>query len=177
MRKLLLRLLTGQARFRRRMNHLSLQCRIMRQTLSNLTFLPHQIKTAVPNWFRRRSFAVLTTSVRFGTWVERRLNRASDYNFAFLCAGSRSQRISEVYIKTPNPLRGSSRKGFIYQRQWNNCFAEAHGPINGNRIEWIACWCWNVRISVWECTTAVLQRQDYRVHTVLKSPCIFLKNP
>ena len=60
----------------RRMNHLPLQCRIMRQTLSNLTFLPHQIKTAVPNWFRRRSFAVLNTSVRFGTWVERRLNRA-----------------------------------------------------------------------------------------------------
>ena len=22
-----------------------------------------------------------------------------------------------------------------------------------------------------------VQRQDYRVHTVLKSPCIFLKNP
>ena len=58
------------------MNHLPLQCRIMRQTLSNLTFLPHQIKTAVPNWFRRRSFAVLNTSVWFGTWVERRLNRA-----------------------------------------------------------------------------------------------------
>ena len=58
------------------MNHLPLQCRIMRQTLSNLTFLPHQIKTAVPNWFRRRSFAVLNTSVRFGTWVKRRLNRA-----------------------------------------------------------------------------------------------------
>ena len=58
------------------MNHLPLQCRIMRRTLSNLTFLPHQIKTAVPNWFRRRSFAVLNTSVRFGTWVEPRLNRA-----------------------------------------------------------------------------------------------------
>ena len=33
----------------RRMNHLPFQCRIMRQTLSNLTFLPHQIKTSVPN--------------------------------------------------------------------------------------------------------------------------------
>ena len=48
----------------------------VRQTLSNLTLLPHQTKTAVPNWFRRRSFAVLNSSVRFGTWVERRLNRA-----------------------------------------------------------------------------------------------------
>ena len=47
----------------RRMNHLPLQCRIMRQTLSNLTFLPHQIKTAVPNWFRRHSFAVLIGSL------------------------------------------------------------------------------------------------------------------
>ena len=43
----------------RRVNHLPLQCRIMRQTLSNLTFLPHQIKTAVPNWFRRRSLPYL----------------------------------------------------------------------------------------------------------------------
>ena len=60
----------------RRMNHLPPQCQIMRQTLLNLTFLPHQIKTAIPNWFRHRSFAVLNTSVRFGTWVERRLNRA-----------------------------------------------------------------------------------------------------
>ena len=49
---------------------------LSRQTLSNLTRLPHQTKTAVPNWFRRRSFAVLNSSVRFGTWVERRLNRA-----------------------------------------------------------------------------------------------------
>ena len=48
----------------------------VRQTLSNLTLFPHQTKTAVPNWFRRRSFAVLNSSVRFGTWVERRLNRA-----------------------------------------------------------------------------------------------------
>ena len=48
----------------------------VRQTLSNWTLLPHQTKTAVPIWFRRRSFAVLNSSVRFGTWVERRLNRA-----------------------------------------------------------------------------------------------------
>ena len=48
----------------------------VRQTLSNLTLLPHQTKTAVPNWFRRCSFAVLNSSVRFGTWVERRLNQA-----------------------------------------------------------------------------------------------------
>ena len=46
------------------------------QTLSNLTLLPHQTKTAIPNWFRRCSFAVVNSSVRFGTWVERRLNRA-----------------------------------------------------------------------------------------------------
>ena len=58
------------------MNQLPLQCRIMRQTLSNLTTLPHRIKTAVPNWFRRRSFAGLNSSIRLGTWVERRLNRA-----------------------------------------------------------------------------------------------------
>ena len=45
------------------------------QTLSNLTLLPHQTKTAVPNWFRRRSFAVFNWSVRFDTWVERRLNQ------------------------------------------------------------------------------------------------------
>ena len=31
----------------------------VRRTLSNLTLLPHQTKTAAPNWFRRRSFAVL----------------------------------------------------------------------------------------------------------------------
>ena len=48
----------------------------VRQTLSNWTLLPHQTKTAVPIWFRRRSFAVLNSSVKFGTWVERRLNRA-----------------------------------------------------------------------------------------------------
>ena len=44
--------------------------------LSNLTTLPHRIKTAVPNWFRRRSFAGLNSSIMFGTWVERRLNQA-----------------------------------------------------------------------------------------------------
>ena len=42
------------------------------QTLSKLTLLPHQAKTAVPNWFRCRSFAVLNLSVRFGTWVEQK---------------------------------------------------------------------------------------------------------
>ena len=49
---------------------------MMWQTLSNLTTLPHRIKTAVPNWFRRRSFAEVNLSVWFGTWVERRLNQA-----------------------------------------------------------------------------------------------------
>ena len=50
----------------------------VRQTLSNLMLLLHQTKTAVPNWFRQvRSFAVLNSSVRFSTWVEQRLNRAS----------------------------------------------------------------------------------------------------
>ena len=44
-------------------------------TLSNLTLLPHQTKTAVPNWFRH---TVLNSSVRFGTWLERRLNRTLD---------------------------------------------------------------------------------------------------
>ena len=44
--------------------------------LANLTTLPHRIKTAVPKWFRHRSFAGLNSSVRFGTRVERRLNRA-----------------------------------------------------------------------------------------------------
>ena len=48
----------------------------VRQILSSLPLLLHQTKTAVPNWFRHRSFAVLNSSVRFGTWVERRLNRA-----------------------------------------------------------------------------------------------------
>ena len=57
-----------------RMNHL--QFRIMRQTLSNLTTLPHRIKTAAPKWFRPRSFAGLNSSIRFGTRAERRLNRA-----------------------------------------------------------------------------------------------------
>ena len=60
----------------RRMNHMPLQCRIMRQTLSTLTFLPHLIKTAIPNWFKRRSFAVLNLPVRFGTWLGQCLNRA-----------------------------------------------------------------------------------------------------
>ena len=45
------------------MNHLPLQCRIMRQTLSNLTTLLHRIKTVVPNWFRRRSFPGLNSSI------------------------------------------------------------------------------------------------------------------
>ena len=49
--------------------------RKVRQILLNLPLLPHQTKTAIPNWFRHRSFAVLNSSVRFGTWVERRLNR------------------------------------------------------------------------------------------------------
>ena len=48
----------------------------VRQILLSLPLLSHQTKTAVPNWFRHRSFAVLNSSVRFGTWVERRLNRA-----------------------------------------------------------------------------------------------------
>ena len=42
-----------------------------------LNVFAHQIKTAVPNWFRRRSFVVLNASVRLDTWVERCLNRAS----------------------------------------------------------------------------------------------------
>ena len=37
----------------------------VRQTLSNLTLLLYQTKTAIPNWFRHRSFAVLNSSVRF----------------------------------------------------------------------------------------------------------------
>ena len=48
----------------------------VRQTLSNLTLLPHQTKTAAPNWFRHRSFAVLNSSVRFCTLVKMRLNQA-----------------------------------------------------------------------------------------------------
>ena len=48
----------------------------VRQTFSNLTLLSHQTKTAVPNWLRCRAFAALSSSVRFGMWVERRLNRA-----------------------------------------------------------------------------------------------------
>ena len=55
------------------------QCRIMRQPLANLISLPYQIQTAEPNWFIRRSSAVLNSSIRFGTWVERRLNRALDF--------------------------------------------------------------------------------------------------
>ena len=47
----------------------------VRQTLSNLTLLPHQTKTAVPNWFRH---TVHNSSVRFGTWLERRLNQTLD---------------------------------------------------------------------------------------------------
>ena len=38
--------------------------------------VPHQMKTALANWFRRRSFAALNSSVRFSPWVEQRLNRA-----------------------------------------------------------------------------------------------------
>ena len=38
----------------------------VRQTLSNFTLLADQTKTAVPNGFRRRSFALLNSSVRFG---------------------------------------------------------------------------------------------------------------
>jgi len=43
-----------------------------------LNTFPHQTKTAVPNWFRHRSFAVLNSSVRLSTctWVEWHLNRA-----------------------------------------------------------------------------------------------------
>ena len=49
------------------MNHLPLHCRIMRKTrLSNLTSLPHLIKTAMPNWFGRRPFDVFNFSIRFG---------------------------------------------------------------------------------------------------------------
>ena len=45
---------------------------------NNATFgvVPHQMKTALANWFRRRSFAALNSSVTFSTWVEQRLNRA-----------------------------------------------------------------------------------------------------
>ena len=39
----------------------------VRKTLSNLTLLLHQTKTAVPNWLRHCSFALLNSSVRFGT--------------------------------------------------------------------------------------------------------------
>ena len=38
----------------------------VQQTLSNLTLLLYQTKTAIPIWFRHRSFAVLNSSVRFG---------------------------------------------------------------------------------------------------------------
>ena len=50
----------------------------VRQTLSNLTLLPHQ-RLKLPyqiNSDSPRSFVVINSSVRFGTWVERRLNRA-----------------------------------------------------------------------------------------------------
>ena len=36
--------------------------------------VPHQMKTALANWFRRRSFAAINWSV--STWVKKRLNRA-----------------------------------------------------------------------------------------------------
>ena len=49
--------------------------------LSHQSLLPYLTKTAVPNWFRRRSFAVLNSSLRFGTKEERRLNRASKYRY------------------------------------------------------------------------------------------------
>ena len=39
----------------------------VRQTLSNLTLLKHQTKTAVPNCFKHCSFATLNSSVRFST--------------------------------------------------------------------------------------------------------------
>ena len=41
----------------------------VQQTLSNLMLLWHKTKTAIPNWFRHCSSAVLNSSVRFGTWV------------------------------------------------------------------------------------------------------------
>ena len=42
----------------------------VRQTLSNLTLLLHQTKTAVPNWFRRRSFAISYVRHMSGTASE-----------------------------------------------------------------------------------------------------------
>ena len=51
-------------------NHLPLHCRIMRKTLFSLESLSHLIKTAVPNWFRRRPFDVINSSVRFGTRLD-----------------------------------------------------------------------------------------------------------
>ena len=46
-----------------------------KSSTDSVELLPHLTETAVPNWFRGRSFVVLNSSVRFGTWVERRLNR------------------------------------------------------------------------------------------------------
>ena len=52
--------------------------KVDKTSTDSVELLPRLAKTAVANWFRRRSFAVLNSSVRFGTWarVERRLNRA-----------------------------------------------------------------------------------------------------
>ena len=70
----------------------------VREALSNLTLLQHQTKTAVPNWFKHHSFAVLHSSVRFCTWIERRLKRAKCIsvfleNFSQLLALSKHARV------------------------------------------------------------------------------------
>ena len=111
------------------MNQLPLQCRIMRQTLSNLTTLPHRIKTAVPNWFRRRSFAGLNSSIRFGTWVERRLNRALHFQMTF------SLPLTSCLLKPWSNGHASSRKlitwGYLRLRLARPCV----------HLRWLAMTC------------------------------------
>ena len=46
-----------------------------KSSTDSVELLPHLTETAIPNWFRGCSFVVLNSSVRLGTWVERRLNR------------------------------------------------------------------------------------------------------
>ena len=114
----------------------------VRQTLSSLTLLPHQTKTAVPNWFRRRSFAVLNSSVRFGTWVERHLNWAwinlyrNDRQpldaVSQLFSVSHFCLYSQVLVDNRHGLDQRQSFGCVHYSPWFSLYSDKAGRTHGD---------------------------------------------
>ena len=82
--------------------------------------LPHLTKTAVPSWFRRRSFAVFNSSVRFGKWVELR----TYIHTYFIVTSPKGPGLTRLLYNGKNDCC------CIYLRCWDLCKARQPGSCN-----------------------------------------------